>query len=44
MAQAAKPQTPTQAQTDSSKPPVTPVTAQPAPPRPGSVFTDFASI
>ena len=41
MAQAAKPQT------QSPKPtptPATPVTAQQATPRPGSVCTDFASI
>lgn len=40
MAQAAKPQTQTPTQTTA---PTTPVLAQPSP-RPGSVFTDFASI
>jgi len=41
MAQAAKPQTQT---TKPAPSPATPLVAQSAPPRPGSVFTDFASI
>lgn len=43
MAQAAKPQTQSPKPTPTPTP-ATPVTAQQATPRPGSVYTDFASI